>query len=444
MSQSQRTYYQDYTNSGIKQFEQTDIYQKAINVGERRVVEDPRPSYPNYQRRTVRNVEVPFSRQVRVPTVERKLVPTKTTMKVPVKKMVEVPSYRIVDEEYTEWEPQEKVREKEIWVKKIVQEKYMENVPVKRVRQVRVPHKELQEVEELQDVQVETTQAVQVPGFRVDEVQDSKVVEVEELEDMRWEAEPTGDHALSKTTEGPIIPGPTYSRKEGSERYEYGDPKVAHLETDIVRSNEYDQTYRSSRQQQPRWRGQETLKYTRPQSAPFYRKNDLKDTTRAPAPTWAPSQPMRPLEEPPTSNGAYGWQTTSQAANGWFKEAPKEDPRLHPAAGEYSSKRSLGDSRAKQLQRFGGQKSKGIGMVVKSTATHHTDSYGVYVTKVNGNSAAAHAGLRTNDVIIQCQGSPTTTVEELGQAIQSAKGGPLRMLVNRDGVRGMEVIVNQN
>lgn len=462
---NQRNYYQDYTASGIKNFEETDIYQNAISIGDRSVVEDPRPNYPNYQRRVVRNVEVPFNRQVRVPTVETKLVPAKSTMKVPVKRMVEVPSYRIMDEEYTDWEPQEKVREKEIWVKQVVHETYMENVPIKRVRQVRVPHKELQEVEELQDVEVSTTKAVKVPGYRVDEVQDSKVVEVEELEDMRWEAEPTGDHQLSKTTEGPIIPGSGYSRKPtgGNEYYSQDDheqnyrgghqtqqrPSRAQRPASAgpVRSSPAAQPKHShvdlSNHPHNRWRGQETLQYTRPSSASFYRKQDLMDTQRqqpqVPARVLNPSQPMRPLEEPYTSNAAYGWQTSTQAANGWFTEqTPTEDARFGGA------KPFMGDgARNIQQQRFGGEKSKGLGITVKSTASLHTESYGVAITKVLPASGAARAGLRVNDIIIKCQNQGTTSVEELGNAIKSASGGQLRMLINRDGNRGTEIIVSQ-
>lgn len=437
MHRSSRTY-QDFTGSGIKQFEQTDIYQKATRIGERRVVEDNNRQYPpDFQRRVVRNVEVPYQRQVKVPTRERKLVASMTTMKVPVKKLVEVPSYRIVDEEYTEWEDQEKVRDKEIWVKKIVQEKYVEKVPVKKTRQVRVPHKEIREVEELQDVQVATNRAVEVPGFRVDEVQDSKVVEVEEMEDMRWEAEPTGQHNLVKTEEGPTVPGDPQMRRVGNEFYSYDDPQVRHLELD--------------RYEKPR-PASAGLARTMRMGDDFYGKESMATTRYV---TRTASQPMRPLDEPITSNANYGWTTTnasyggnsrpsSAVGNNWlFQKTPVGDPRFNVpqrSAGDLA-RHVHGEQRRTEAARSNAQKSGGLGITCKTTATPHSNSCGVSVTRVTNDSAAAFAGIREKDVIVQCQGVAISSVEELGQAIRSAGGGQLRMVVNRDGKRHVEVVV---
>jgi len=433
-----RSHYQDYTRSGINQFEQTDIYKKAVSVGERRVKHDPRPSHPDYQRTVVRNVEVPYNRQVRVPTVENKIVPARRTVRVPVKKMVEVPSYRIMDEEYTEWEPQTKVREKEIWVKKIVQETYVENVAVKKVRQVRVPHTEMKEVEEMQDVEVDTNEVVRIPGFRVDEVQDSKVVEVEELENMTWDAHTTGEHQLVKTEEGPVIPGPGTNRKEGAEFYEYGDPHVASLPTD--RNANPRRVERPESRQAPfqdtRWNGNGL---GRPQSASdrFFQR-DSRETAQQPR-TKVPSQPMLPLEDPQTTNNRYGWQTSYGTANKWQEDQQADDSRFKrvPGAGEYSIRHTAGDRRTNELNQKSNNKTKGLGMSVKSTATAHTDSYGCVVTKVAQKSPAAFGGLRLNDIIVECQGRRVTSIEGLGAAVQAAAGGLVSMSVNRDGRKGI-------
>lgn len=474
--------YQDYTNSGIKNFEETDIYRKAISIGGRRVVDDGNPVQPpTYDRTTVRTVEVPYSRQVRVPTVETKIVPTKTMMTIPVKKMVEVPSYRIVDEEYVDWEEREAVRDKEIWVKQIVQEKYVEKVPVKRTRQVRVPHKDIQEVEELEEVEVNTTKAVSMPGYRIDEVQDSKLVEVEEKEKMEWHPNPTGDHTLTKTVEGDVVDGPHYARRVGAEHYARGDPLVSHLPVDTQRSDAYNQSaqHTSSRNfpshaphpglhgrgqyqqyhegpysntgdrrpQRPQSAGgnnaQGAMQRTRPMSASFYRKPGMQTTQQLSEPrTLNASQPMEPTEEPRTSNGSYGWETSYTSSHGWCDGPQQEDPRMRSSAGEYSSKKYPGMERGQKLQSYGDKKSKGLGMSVKTTATAHTNSYGVVVTKVQRNSVAAKAGLRENDIIVECQGRSTTTIEDLGSAIQSAgDGAAICLFVNRDGRKGQQIVV---
>jgi len=435
-----RSHYQDYTRSGVQNFEQTDIYKKATSVGERHVKHDPRPSYPDYQRTVVRNVEVPFNRQVRVPTVENKLVAARSTIKVPVKRMVEVPGYRIMDEEYTEWEPQTKVREKEIWVKKIIQETYVENVAVKKIRQVRVPHMEMKEVEELQDVEVDTNKVVRVPGFRVDEVQDSKVVEVEELENMAWDAHATGDHTLVKTEEGPIIPGPNASRREGKEFYEHGDPHVATLPIERAPSNSRYTERPDNRHPQFRDPYQQTQQ--RGGNDGFYNR-DNRETALSPR-TQVPSQPMRPLEEPQTTNNGYGWQTSYGSANNWHNDKKPDDSRFKrvPGAGEFTAHRTRGDSRSQQLAQKGNKKSRGLGMSVKSTATAHSDSYGCVVTRVTHSSPAAFGGLREHDIITECQGRKTRTIEELGAAVGSAAGGLVAMSVCRDGRKNILLSVN--
>lgn len=457
MGNSQKSYYQDYTNSGINHFEETDIYRKAISIGDRRVVEDNRPEPPQYDRTTMRTVEVPFTRQVRVPTTETKIVPSTTRMTVPVKKMVEVPSYRIVDEEYVDWEEREAVRDKEIWVKQTVQEKYIEKVPITRIRQVRVPHKDIQEVEELEEVEVPTTKAVSVPSFRVDEVQDSKLVEVEEKEKMAWHANPTGEHKLQKTTEGDLVDGPHYSRKVGREFYARGDPHISHLPVDNQRSSEYkneqiharNNNYHShtphphlvDREAQRRYTegpysSTGTMQRTRPMSASFYRKHDMQTTQQIPYPrTLNPQQPMEPTEEPRTSNGSYGWETSYSSSNagvtnGWVGN---QQPN-----GAYNQSHRGGGSRGGSARP---NNRGGIGMTVKTTATAHTDSYGVVVTKVAKSSVAANSGLRENDIVVSCQGRPTTTIEELGTAIQSASGGAIHMQVNRDGKRDVQIVV---
>lgn len=318
----------------------------------------------------------------------------------------------------------------EIWVKKVVSEKYLEKVPIKRVRQVRVAHKEVQEVEELEEIDVPTTKAINVPSFRIDEVQDSKVVEVEEMEDMQWHANPTGDHMLVKTEEGPIIPGPHHTRKVGGEFYNRTDPHIQHLPVDSDRSATFahERTHRASRSQ-PQYEQHPDMR-NHPGRRPYGNM----------PPTLNGSQPMRPLEEPRTTNGGYGWKTSYAHQNNWTApNAPGEDPRFR--AGEYSAQRYPGMDRGQQMQQAGGNRSKGLGMTVKSTATAHTDSHGVVVTRVNGQSFAARAGLRQNDVIVECQGRKTTSIQELGTAIESASGGALRMVVNRDGRRVQEVVV---
>lgn len=437
--------YQDFTNSGIQQFEQTDIYQKATRIGDRRVKEDNRPHVPDYQRTVVRNVEVPYNRTVRVPTVETKLVQENTTMKVPVKKLVEVPTYRIVDEEYTEWEEVERVRDKEIWVKKIVQEKYIEKVPVKKIRQVRVPHKELQEVEELQDVMVQTNKAVRVPGFRVDEVQDSKLVEVEELENMRFHPEPTGEHQITKTEEGPTIPGEHSTRKEGGEFYEYGDPHVAHLETDNVRSNDYakDKAYRSA-QSFPN-HGTVDLSnhpaHRNNQGNRYYGNNTNPDNY---PPARTASQPMKPLQDPVTTNGSYGWNSSYNAANGWVSDKTvRQDARFQDRSAGNVAHIDKGQAYHTYSQNQGTNRNKGLGLSCKTTATAHTNSYGVVITRVQNSSVAAFAGLREKDVITNCQGQEIRSVNDLGKAIKTANGGSLMVVYNRDG-KSNQIVVNRD
>lgn len=438
--------YQDFTNSGIQNFEQTDIYQKATRIGDRRVKDDNPPFVPDYQRTVVRNVEVPYNRTVRVPTVETKLVQENSTMKVPVKKLVEVPTYRIVDEEYTEWEDVERVRDKEIWVKKIVQEKYIEKVPVKKIRQVRVPHKELREVEELQDVTVQTNKAVKVPGFRVDEVQDSKLVEVEELENMRFKPEPTGEHQITKTEEGPTIPGEHSTRKEGSEFYQYNDPHVAHLETDNVRSADFakDKAYRSQRAF-PDYGTIDLSNHPGHRNnggRSFYNNNTSNPDGYPPART--ASQPMKPLEDPVTSNGSYGWNSSYNAANGWVSDPTvRQDARFQNRSAGDVPHIDKGTAYHTYAQQQGTNRNKGLGLSCKTTATAHTNSYGVVITRVQNNSVAGFAGLREKDVITSCQGHEIRSVNDLGKAIKSANGGALRVVFNRDG-RSNQVTVNRD
>jgi hypothetical protein len=375
-------------------------------------------------------------------------------MKIPVKKLVEVPTYRIVDEEYTEWEEVERVRDKEIWVKKIVQEKYIEKVPVKKIRQVRVPHKELQEVEELQDVTVQTNKAVKVPGFRVDEVQDSKLVEVEELENMRFHPEPTGEHQITKTEEGPTIPGEHSTRKEGSEFYEYGDPHVSHLETDNVRSSDHakDKAYRSARSfpdygtidlsKHPQHRNNAGMVGTNHMSRSFYNNTSNMDETYPPART--ASQPMGPLETPGTSNGSYGWNSTYNAANGWVSDPTvRQDARFDGRSAGNVTHIDKGTAYHTYAQKQGSNRGKGLGLSCKTTATAHTNSYGVVITRVNDNSLAAFAGLRERDVITQCQGQQIRSVNDLGKAIKSSNGGSLLVVFNRDG-KTNQITVNRN
>jgi hypothetical protein len=417
--------------------------------------------------------------------VETQLRPTTAKIQVPVRKLVEVPTFKVVEEEYTDYEEQERVRDKEIWVKQIVQEKYKETVPVTRFRQVRKPHKEIREVEELTEVEVPTNEAVQVPSYRVDEVQDVKVVEVEELEDMEWNANPTGEHTLVKTEEGPTIPQANPPRVMGVQKYNAHDSTINNLEIDsrqasmarytrpasasYQRRSQYydphlDLSNHPRRVQQPshhsyggsRWSADEGLERTvqaenkyfqqqsrqqqqrrRPQSAQQQRGHDYhcgRPEVRQ------PSQPMLPLEEPANTNGDYGWTTQYQAQNNWFKQRSEDSAANQSAAGEYSSKRYLGSERQKDLQSKGQTKGRGIGISVKSTGTAHTASTGIMITNVNPRTPAAHAGLQERDVITVCQGNRVTTVEQLGSAIQSAAGGQITFKVNRGG-RKHDIVV---
>jgi hypothetical protein len=109
-------------------------------------------------------------------------LPVSPQRRIRTTKLVEVPVMQMVDEEYTEIEERQAVRDKEIWVKKIVPETYIERVPVRKTRQVQRNGTEIREVEDWQVVNVPGNRTVEVAGYRIDEVEDQKMVEVEEFQ----------------------------------------------------------------------------------------------------------------------------------------------------------------------------------------------------------------------------------------------------------------------
>jgi len=212
------------------------IYDRAISIGPPRFKDNEMSAdaapLPNIRRKVVRQVTVPFTRKVKVPVKTTKIVPTVEPRRVKTTKLVQVPSWQVVDEEYTEFEEREAVRDKEVWVKKIVPERYIERVPVKKVRQVRKPTTEVKEVEDFQVVPIRTNKVMEVDGFRVDEVEDHKVVEVEELQNYELRPVAVGPASLYSSRDLGRVPGMHAARSIGNEVYSRNSRNVACLDED--------------------------------------------------------------------------------------------------------------------------------------------------------------------------------------------------------------------
>lgn len=382
----------DYTGTATR-FEDTDIYQRAVNVSDPRTAEGQFTEAPApFQEKVVRRVEVPYTRSVKVPTRTTKLVPSTVVTQVPVRKLVQVPSFTVVEEEYTEFEEREAVREKEVWVKKIVPETYMEKVPVKKTRQVQRPTMETREVEELVSVEVPTNKAVEVEGYRVDQVEDTKLVEVEEYQTYEWNKQPTDERVLARTQELGRVPGQHIQRFPGRDVLERDHRSLNDIDVDSVPDN-----VRPSQQRAPS-RG---IPAQIANTDSYYRKHGQAD---------GPGSMLPGDAQVAFSNDNF--------TDGGF---------IRPAGGQVVA-----------MANTDMQGSRNIGLSVKNTHTRHTDGTGVLVTKVERGGPAARAGLQETDIITSVQNVPTSTVEQFAQILRSVDG-PVALTVNRDGRRNISL-----
>jgi hypothetical protein len=387
---------EDFTDQpGCTRFEETDIYAKAVNVSDRRVVEDPAPMAPTYQQRVLRRVEVPYTRKVKVPVRTKKIVEGTIRQKVPTKRLVEVPVKQLVEEEYTEFEEREAIREKEIWVKKIVPEKYIERVPVKKVRQVEKMGTEMREIEEWVEMDVPTSRVVEVDGYRVDDVEDTKMVEVEEVQEMEAVWQPRGDACVTRTRELGRVPGSHLARSQGQVVH---DPNAEGLEQLDQDSNP-----------------EGSLSGTQPVPVRSSSQRGL----------YAGGGGERPNS---FYRASADYRPNSRDPNDVFSAETYTDPRFIRAAGDFHS--TAGHNLPQQ------SRPGSLGLSVKNTHTRHTNGSGCQITKIDHGGAAARAGLLQNDIITAVNGQPTNTVHEFARAVGNVSG-PVVVTANRDGRRNV-------
>jgi hypothetical protein len=216
-----------------------ELYQQAVRIGPLRPAGD-NGIYNRYdsqlQQKFVRTIEVPFKREVKVPTTSYVVQPYQATAKIPVKKMVPIETFEMVDEQYTEFEDREAVREKEVWVKTIVPERYIERVPVPKIRQVAKPITKYEEIQDFEEVKVTCEKAVPVQGYRIDQVEDTKVVEVEEVQDYELLPVPKGSiHPSGAAADlGESNPPHTHlSRSTGSVVHHPSHPRLTAVPHDM-------------------------------------------------------------------------------------------------------------------------------------------------------------------------------------------------------------------
>lgn len=384
---------QDFTGTA-KKFEETDLYRNAVTVSQPQESQDPcdqPPVMPTFQQRVTRRVEVPFTRRVKVPTTTTKLVPKVVQTEVQVKKLREVDCMVEVEEEYTEICEVERVRDKEIWVKKIIQEKYIERVPRKCTRKVMRPSKRMEEVLETQIVNVETNEVQTVDTFRVDEVQDSKVVEVEELQEIEYRPFKTGRIELSKTRELGRVPGSHLARNTGNV-----------LDEPTAELNEIDNDSNPGR----------TQPLARYASGDCY-----------------------------VGPGPQQTQATARLGQSYYRQQPGQDPFRTESFTNSAYVRGAGDFQHKMK----GGKSPSptpIGLTVKNTHTKHTDGTGVLVTKVESGSPASAAGFKAGDLITKVAGYPTSVVQQFRNGVLSTDG-PLVVVFNRDGRQNIQCTIQR-
>lgn len=372
--------FEDYSGMGPTRLEDTDLYNRSINVSDAHPAEaDPeRPA--SFRRKVTRRVEVPFTRKVKVPTRTTKIVPTTVQVKVPVKKIIQVPSYKIVDEEYTVFEEREAVREKEIWVKQVVPEKYMQKVPVRMTRQVKKASHEIREVEELVSVDVPSSQAIEVDGFRIDDVEDTKVVEVEEFHEFEYRAHATGTTELSRTRELGRLPNSRIGRVQGTDTFHPEHPDLSQLDLDSNPGRDTERPFSASHENH--------MHSGRPAS------RGRPDATRA-----------------NYSNDNFTRSDQIRAAGQNLGIIATNSEAVREASG-------------------------GLGLKVRNTHTRHSDGTGVLVTMVEHGGRAALAGLKEMDIITSVNDIPTMSVEEFAEVLQRTEG-ELKIYFNRDGRRNV-------
>jgi len=414
-----------------------DIYNKAISVSSPRLAGVEGEEHPGMVRKkVVRRVEVPFTRTVKVPTQTTQLVPALVEQRVPVKKLVAVPGYKLVDEEYTEYEEREAVREKEIWVKKIVPEKYIEKVPIQRVRQVQKPTTIIKEVESYETVQVPTTKKVLVDGYRVDQVQDSKVVEVEEYQDYELRPEPIGPPQINATRDLGRLPNSRLSRNIGAQVFDPQHPSIRDVDTDeqVDTSVPFNTASHSLRGTAPLSATQVnvTNNYYNGSGNPNSNPNA---GTQRPAVTNSFYRPSSPSSKNLNIHGTSSL-AASQQDYGRFQGTSSgalNDPRGMPAAGAY---RKPATSSKGQDEEHASNDVASLGLTLDDTHTRHTDGTGVLVTKVTRGAAAARAGLQPHDIVTSVNGVPSSTVDEFSTLLNRIQG-PLSLTINRDGRRNI-------
>lgn len=381
---SQYSGFEDYTDMGPTRFEDTDLYNRALNISDARAAEEDPTRPDNFRRKVTRRVEVPFTRKVKVPTRTTKILPTMVQVQVPVRKLVQVPSFKVVDEEYTVFEEREAIREKEIWVKQIVPETYMQKVPVKMTRQVKKSSTEIREVEELVNVDVPSTHAVEVDGYRIDDVEDTKVVEVEEFHEFEYQPHPTGNNEMARTRELGRLPQSRIARVVGTDTFHPEHPDLRQLDLD---SNA----------------------------------------------DYANARPMSGQGRPMSGSGA---RPSSGRRGGPDATRPNYGNDNFTETDQLRSAGKVLGMFATNTQQLR-QASGGLGLSVKNTHTRHTDGKGVLVTQVDNGGRAGLAGLLCSDIVTSVNDYPTNTVEDFAAAIKASPPGPLKIYFNRDGRRNV-------
>ncbi|KAJ6634736.1 Tax1-binding protein 3 like [Pseudolycoriella hygida] len=91
------------------------------------------------------------------------------------------------------------------------------------------------------------------------------------------------------------------------------------------------------------------------------------------------------------------------------------------------------DSEGREMLKCGFKIGGGIDQDYKKSPQGYTD-YGIYVTEVHMDSAAAKAGLRIHDKILQCNGYDFTMVTHKKAVSYIRKNPILNLLVARRGV----------
>jgi len=456
----------EYVNTDDDSQIDHDIYSKAINVSSPRLSGIEGEEHPGMiRKKVIRRVEVPFTRQVKVPTQTTQIVPTYIQQRVPVKKLIAVPGYKLVDEQYTEYEEREAIREKEIWVKKIVPEKYVERVPVTRVRQVQKPTTVVKEVESYETVQVPSTKKVLVDGYRVDEVQDSKVVEVEEYQDYELKPSPIGAPQINSTRDLGRLPNSRLSRSLGHQVFPQNHPSIKHVDMDTDMENEGSSGLVPMNTATHSMRGTINGVNNNNASAPLptnatqinvtnnnYYHNNNNGTHRGNPNNTNNSSSSYYRPSSPTSQNLniHGTGSLSSYSQEYGRYEGRDatpvlnDPRYMPAAGAYrkpatSSKQEgedISSSSSVLSSSTHSNEQSSLGMTLDDTHTRHTDGTGVLVSKVVRGALAARSGLQPHDIITSVNGIPSTTVDEFNSLL-SRISGPLNVTINRDGRRNV-------